>query len=115
MDKMFLITGNLAARVIVILTVCALLCATSIQPVQADAAPAPDPDVGGIAPYQPIETKVQMMSDAVLIDIPPNPTRWSHNLDAHHTLRSAFRKYYDNGSYFFARLLYPLCIQFDLC
>jgi len=50
---------------------------TSVQTVHADGAPPPEPDIGGVAPYQPIETNVQMMSETVLLEVFPHPTRWT--------------------------------------
>jgi hypothetical protein len=47
-----------------------LCCLLSPYPVKADAAPPPDPSLGSTAPYQPIKTMVQMISETVLIDIP---------------------------------------------
>jgi hypothetical protein len=43
--------------------------APSIQAL-ADAAPPPDPTVGGAVPYQPAKTNVQMLSETVTIDVP---------------------------------------------
>ncbi|MFZ5908433.1 MAG: hypothetical protein ACOYYU_00270 [Chloroflexota bacterium] len=80
MNKTLRFTSNVLSRFTVILVICFLLCATFTQAVQADAAPPPNPDVGGVAPYQPIETKVQMMSETVLIDVLPNPTHWINKL-----------------------------------
>jgi len=69
MNKTFRFPSNLLTRVIVILTVYALFCAPAIQTAQADAAPPPDPTIGGAGPYQPLKTKVQMMSETVLIEV----------------------------------------------
>lgn len=77
MNKTFHFIRNLRIRIIVFLAVCAVLYSLSIQPARADAAPPPDPTVGGAAPYRPIETKVQMMSETVLIDALPSQTRWA--------------------------------------
>jgi hypothetical protein len=44
------------------------------QIAQADAAPPPDPTVGGVGPYQPQKTNVQMMSETVLIDVRSSPS-----------------------------------------
>jgi len=52
----------------------ALVCLLSIQFARADGAPPPDPTVGGVGPYQPQKTNVQMMSETVLIEVPPSPT-----------------------------------------
>jgi len=64
-------------RTTFIFALCALLGMFPVQPVRADGAPPPEPDMGGVAPYQPIETNVQMMSETVVIDVLPNPTRWT--------------------------------------
>jgi alpha-tubulin suppressor-like RCC1 family protein len=61
----------------IIFVICILIYLTPVQIVHADGAPPPEPDMGGVAPYQPIETNVQMMSETVLIDVLPNPTRWT--------------------------------------
>jgi len=63
------LTGDLLTRIIVIFAVCALFCTTFTRAAQADAAPPPDPTVGGAGPYQPLKTKVQMMSETVLIEV----------------------------------------------
>lgn len=60
-------------RTILVFTICALLGLVSLQSVKADAAPPPDPTVGGIGPYQPQKTNVQMMSETVFIDVPHSP------------------------------------------
>jgi hypothetical protein len=52
---------------------CTLITSLSIPIVKADAAPPPDPTVGGVSPYQPQETNVQMMSETVFIDVPASP------------------------------------------
>lgn len=45
-----------------------------VEIAQADAAPPPDPTVGGIGPYRPQKTNVQMMSETVFIDVPLSPS-----------------------------------------
>jgi hypothetical protein len=60
-------------RAILVFAVCTLLGSVSIQPVKADAALPPDPTVGGVGPYQPQKTNVQMMSETVFIDVPYSP------------------------------------------
>jgi hypothetical protein len=53
---------------------CAVAASTSSpRTVKADAAPPPDPTVGGVGPYQPQKTNVQMMSEKVYIEVPPSP------------------------------------------
>lgn len=54
---------------ILALILCILSCATFVQPVQADAAPPPDPTVGGAGPYRPQKTNVQMMAETVMITV----------------------------------------------
>lgn len=69
--------NNRAICIIFVLTLCVLIGLHPTQIAQADGAPPPEPDIGGVAPYQPIETNVQMMSETVLIDVLPHPTRWT--------------------------------------
>ena len=53
----------------------ALIILRPLQAVKADAAPPPDPTVGGIGPYQPQKTNVQMMSERVFIEVLPSPLK----------------------------------------
>lgn len=62
-----------AIRTVITFTVCVIIGLTPIQTVKADVAPPPDPKLGGVVPYQPLETNVQMMSETVFIDILPPP------------------------------------------
>jgi len=77
MNKTVCSVCHLLPRSVIILTMCALFFAMAVQPARADGAPPPEPSVGGMAPYRPIETKVQMMSETVLIDALPNATHWT--------------------------------------
>jgi hypothetical protein len=52
----------------------ALIVLRPLQMAKANAAPPPDPTVGGIGPYQPQKTNVQMMFEKVLIEVPPSPS-----------------------------------------
>ncbi len=57
-----------------------IICTLNLAPVKiakADGAPPPEPDMGGVAPYHPIDTNVQMISETVIIDALPSPTRWT--------------------------------------
>lgn len=47
-------------------------CLTIKQSAKADAAPGPDPTVSSVVPYHPQKTKVQMMSETVLIEVLSN-------------------------------------------
>ncbi len=53
---------------------CTLIVSTPAQIVKADVGPPPNPTVGGVMPYQPQKTNVQMMSETVLIDVPQSPS-----------------------------------------
>ncbi len=64
-------------RTILVCILCTLLGSVLSQSVKADAAPPPDPTVGGIGPYQPQKTNVQMMSETVFIDVPHSPPEQS--------------------------------------
>jgi hypothetical protein len=75
MNEASLLPNHALVRAILVCTICALLGSISIQSVKADAAPPPDPTVGGIGPYQPQKTNVQMISETVFIDVPPSPLR----------------------------------------
>jgi len=71
MKKNFLFQNRTPIQIAVILALC-ILPFTSIA--KADGAPPPDPTVGGVGPYQPQKTNVQMMSETVLIVVPPSPS-----------------------------------------
>ena len=75
MHKVSLAPNHAFVRAVLICTICGFLGSLSIQPVKADAAPPPDPTVGGVGPYQPQKTNVQMMSETVFIDIPYSPPK----------------------------------------
>jgi len=60
-----------------VFVLCAFTILMPINIVKADAAPPPDPTVGGVSPYQPQKTNVQMMSETVFIEVPSSPS----NLD----------------------------------
>ena len=77
MNKTSLASNSILFRTVFLFIVCALIILTSVKSAKADGAPPPEPDMGGVAPYQPIETNVQMMSETVLIDVLPHPTRWT--------------------------------------
>ena len=62
---------------ILVCVLCTLLGTVSFHPVKADAAPPPDPTVGGVGPYQPQKTNVQMISETVFIDVPHSPPEQS--------------------------------------
>ena len=62
---------------LLVCVLCTLLGTVSFHPVKADAAPPPDPTVGGIGPYQPQKTNVQMISETVFIDVPHSPPEQS--------------------------------------
>jgi len=74
MNEASLSPNHVFIRAILICTICALFGSVSVQPVKADAAPPPDPTVGGVGPYQPQKTNVQMMSETVFIDVPQSPS-----------------------------------------
>lgn len=57
-------------RIILVFAICILFSLPAIHLVQADAAPPPDPTVGGVGPYQPRKTNVQMMAETVIITVP---------------------------------------------
>lgn len=71
MKKIFLFPNRITIQIAIILILC-ILAFTSIA--KADGAPPPDPTVGGVGPYQPQKTNVQMMSETVIIDVPPSPS-----------------------------------------
>jgi hypothetical protein len=77
MNKASLFSHRTLIRHIIVFTICTLLGSATLQPVKADAAPPPDPTVGGVGPYQPQETNVQMMSESVFIDVPHSPPEQS--------------------------------------
>lgn len=75
MNEASLLPSHALIRAILVCTICALFGSVSIQSVKADAAPPPDPTVGGVGPYQPQKTNVQMMSETVFIDVQDSPPR----------------------------------------
>jgi hypothetical protein len=75
MNKASLFPNHTLIRAILVFTLCAFYSLVSLQSVEADAAPPPDPTVGGIGPYQPQKTNVQMMSETVFIDVPESPPK----------------------------------------
>lgn len=77
MNEASLSAKHTLIRAILFFTICTLLGSVSFQLVKADAAPPPDPTVGGIGPYQPQKTNVQMMSETVYIDVPHSPPEQS--------------------------------------
>jgi hypothetical protein len=74
MNEASLFPNHALIRAILVFTICTLLGSMSLQSVEADAAPPPEPTVGGVSPYQPQKTNVQMMSETVLIDVPSSPS-----------------------------------------
>lgn len=74
MNKTSLRHNQTLIKALVVFTLCALLGVQPAQLAQADGAPPPDPTVGGVGPYQPQKTNVQMMSETVLIEVPPSPS-----------------------------------------
>ena len=74
MNKSSLIQNQTLIKSILVFMFLALVSSTSIPIVRADAAPPPDPTVGGIGPYQPQKTNVQMISETVFIDVPQSPS-----------------------------------------
>ncbi len=59
-------------HIFIIIATLVASCLTINQSAKADAAPGPDPTISGIGPYQPRKTKVQMLSETVLIDVYTN-------------------------------------------
>lgn len=57
----------------ILFILCAALVLIHAQTAEADSAPPPDPTVGGVGPYQPQKTKVQMVAETVLIEVPESP------------------------------------------
>jgi hypothetical protein len=74
MNKASLLPHHALIYVFLVCIICTLLGSVSIQSVKADAAPPPDPTVGGVGPYQPQKTNVQMMAETVFIDVPQSPS-----------------------------------------
>jgi hypothetical protein len=62
------------SHIILVLLLCTLAESIPVQMAKADAAPPPDPTVGGVGPYRPQKTSVQMMSETVFIDVPQSPS-----------------------------------------
>lgn len=71
-----MILHRFSTRIVLALLVCILTLMVFVQPVSADTAPPPDPALGGAAPYRPLKTNVQMMSETVILDVLPNAARW---------------------------------------
>jgi hypothetical protein len=57
-----------------IFLLCTFITAMPARTASADAAPPPDPTVGGVGPYQPQKTNVQMMSETVIIQVMESPS-----------------------------------------
>ena len=74
MNKTSLQHNQTLIKALVVFILCALLGLQPAQLAQADGAPPPDPTVGGVGPYQPQKTNVQMISETVLIEVPPSPS-----------------------------------------
>ena len=74
MNKISLRHNQTLLKVLVVFMLCALIGSQPTPSAQADGAPPPDPTVGGVGPYQPQKTNVQMMSETVLIEVPPSPS-----------------------------------------
>ena len=74
MNEISLFPNHAPIRAILVFVICALFSLVSYQSAKADAAPPPDPTVGGVTPYRPQKTNVQMMSETVLIYVPPSPS-----------------------------------------
>ena len=73
MNKTLLPKNKTFSRIFVMLTLCTLMGLMTVQSAKADPAPPPDPKLGGVVPYQPLKTNVQMMSETVFMDILPPP------------------------------------------
>jgi hypothetical protein len=73
MNKTSLPKSQILGRIRVILILITLIVLMPVQRVRADVAPPPDPKLGGVVPYQPMETNVQMISETVVIEILPPP------------------------------------------
>lgn len=71
MKKVFLFQNHTPIQIASILILCILAFTSTAK---ADGAPPPDPTVGGVGPYQPQKTNVQMMSETVIIEVPPSPS-----------------------------------------
>ncbi len=80
MKNFSLYVSNSSGRIIIILALGILLSLPANQLARADAAPPPDPTVGGAGPYQPQKTNVQMMSEKVLIEVPAYQDRSSNQI-----------------------------------
>jgi hypothetical protein len=69
MNKTSLPKNKTFSRIFITLTLCTLIGLMTVQSAKADPAPPPHPKLGGVVPYQPLKTNVQMMSETVFIDI----------------------------------------------
>lgn len=65
-------TSLFLVRIFLIAAILVTSCLAINQSAKADAAPGPDPTISGVGPYQPRKTKVQMLSETVLIDVHTN-------------------------------------------
>jgi len=74
MKKFFLSQNYSLIQIAIVLALCTLIILASAKIAKADAAPPPDPTVGGVGPYQPQKTNVQMVSESVFIEVPPSPS-----------------------------------------
>jgi len=74
MNKMSLFQIHILIHAFIVFTLCVLIGLMPIQIAKANAAPPPDPTVGGLIPYQPQKTNVQMMSETVFINVPQSPS-----------------------------------------
>lgn len=92
MNKMSLQHNQTLIKPLVVFMLCALMGLQSTPLAQADGAPPPDPTVGGVGPYQPQKTNVQMMSETVLIEVPPSPANFEEpkqiKVDASFTMQN---------------------------
>jgi hypothetical protein len=74
MNKTSLQHNQTLIKAIVVFILCAFMGLQPAPLARADGAPPPDPTVGGVGPYRPQKTNVQMMSETVLIEVPPSPS-----------------------------------------
>lgn len=74
MNKISSSQNHILIRAFALFMLCVLIGLPPHQIAKANAAPPPDPTVGGVIPYQPQKTNVQMLSETVLIDVQASPT-----------------------------------------
>jgi hypothetical protein len=74
MKKILLSQNYNLIQIAIILALCTWIILAFASTAKADAAPPPDPTVGGVGPYQPLKTNIQMMSEDVFIEVPPSPS-----------------------------------------